>query len=274
MNETKTSVKLLVTVTFLLMTAANLLADTLPISVQALRQIAGIFAGPFAPAEYTFAIWGLIYILLIGYVLYVLGFLKGMSSAAVGLMNTTGIFFSLSSIANAMRIISWRSGRTALALLLDAVILICLLMITAAISKASLSRRDRLFISFPMSLYFGWATFEAIQSAANLLRGMAWNGIPEHILTAAALIAGAVICMAVMLRQKDTVYGLAFIWAYIGIIVRHILESWGELPMAAGAAGLSVISFMIAELYLLRALSRDNRAATARMALKQKAFRH
>jgi len=66
-------IKVAVLVVYLTMIAVNTLANILPIGGITTGEISNFYPNLFAPAAYTFAIWGLIYLLLAGYVLYQFG---------------------------------------------------------------------------------------------------------------------------------------------------------------------------------------------------------
>ncbi|MFA4886295.1 MAG: tryptophan-rich sensory protein, partial [Desulfotomaculaceae bacterium] len=68
--------KMLVTVNFLGMIVVNMLANILPINGVTTGQVSDSYPNLFAPVGITFAIWGLIYLLLAGYTLYQLGFFQ------------------------------------------------------------------------------------------------------------------------------------------------------------------------------------------------------
>jgi len=90
------------------MVIVNVLADTIPINGQGTSQVSDSYKNLFAPAGLTFAIWGLIYVLLAGYTAYQLGFFNlNKRGYKADLFEKVGLYFSISSIANATWIFSW-----------------------------------------------------------------------------------------------------------------------------------------------------------------------
>lgn len=63
-NQPTLMIKIITTATFLAMVIANALANALPINGLTTGQISDFYPNLFAPAGWTFAIWGLIYLLL------------------------------------------------------------------------------------------------------------------------------------------------------------------------------------------------------------------
>lgn len=73
-SNSKAYIKVLVTITYIAMVVVNALANIIPINGQNTGEVSDSYPNLFAPAGYTFSIWGLIYLLLGAYTLYQLGF--------------------------------------------------------------------------------------------------------------------------------------------------------------------------------------------------------
>jgi hypothetical protein len=238
------------------MVIVNILANILPINGVTTGQVSDSYSNLFAPAGITFAIWGLIYLLLAGYTLYQLGFFqKDVFVAKVNLLEKIGIYFSISSVANAAWIFSWHYYLIPVSMLLMAVILVCLVLINMTINNEWLSTREKIFIRLPFSVYFGWITVAAIANAVVLLVSLGWYGlgISEPIWAVIIISIGVVIGIAAMLNNKDTAYGLVFIWAYAGILIKHLSESGfsGQYPAVIITVIACIVLLVIAVGYNL-----------------------
>ena len=71
-----TPVKALVAVTYVVMIAMNGLANALPLNGRTTGAVSDAYGNLFAPTGLTFAIWGVIYLLLGAHVLYQLGLFR------------------------------------------------------------------------------------------------------------------------------------------------------------------------------------------------------
>lgn len=221
-----------IVVTYLLMVTVNILANTLPINGQTTGEISDKYTNLFAPAGFTFAIWGVIYVLLAFYVLYQLGLFQKKRNPA--LLNQVGIYFCLSSVLNALWIFSWHYEK----LLLSVVIMLCMLLTLIKINmlthEPGLSRREALFVRIPFSVYFGWITIATIANITAYLVSIDWYGfgLSEATWTIIILLIGAAIGILTILSLQDIAYGLVLIWAYYGIYSKHTSESGfnGEYP--------------------------------------------
>jgi len=254
-NKAQTSIKVLTAVSFLVMIIVNALANIIPINGVGTGQVSDSYKNLFAPAGLTFAIWGLIYLLLAGYILYQWGFFQ-ISEGAVkaDLYDKVGFYFSISSIANAIWIFSWHYYVIALSMLLMIIILIYLVRIVQEINKHKLMFRERIFIRLPFSIYFGWITVATIANATTLLVSLGWDGfgISEPVWAGIIIVVGLVIAIATIIKNKDIAYGLVIIWAYAGILIKHTSANGfaGQYPAVIATVWVSIFCLVIADAYV------------------------
>jgi hypothetical protein len=259
----KTSVKALVAFTYVAMIAVNVLANALPINGRTTGAISDAYQNLFAPAGLTFAIWGVIYLLLGAHMLYQLGLFHSPDdkggpgeSRRVALLERVGVLFSLSSLANVAWILSWHFDLILLSTLLLATMLVLLILITRTILAADLSPRDRAFVRLPFSVYFGWLTVATIANITVWLVSIGWDGfgISESTWAVVIIAVGAVIGTAVILRDRDIAYGLVLVWAYVGIWIKHTSNTGfnGGYPAVIATALVGVAAFVVASAVAIR----------------------
>jgi len=223
----KKTIQALAAVTFILMVVVNALANILPINGIGTGAVSDSYPNLFAPAGITFAIWGVIYLLLAAYTVFQLGLFKKNRSMSDALMNKVGVVFSISSIANTVWIFTWHYRIIALSMVLMIIILVCLAIIVSAIRKETLSTKEKVFVKLPFSIYFGWITVATIANLTTLLVSVGWNGfgLSQTIWAIAIIAIGAAIGIITILRNKDYAYGLVILWAYAGIVIKHVSET-------------------------------------------------
>ena len=256
--------KIFVVISFIIMILVNALANVLPINNVTTGQISAFYPNLFTPASYTFAIWGVIYLLLGGYTVYQLDILSKNKDASISeSFDLIRIYFIISSFANATWIFSWHYDYIALAMSLMIMLLFCLIMINQIIHTEDLSPLDNIFIKLPFSIYCGWITVATIANATTLLVSLGWNGwgVPESTWAAIIIVLGFVIATIVIIKYKDIAYGLTMIWAYIGILMRHIMVSGfnGRYPGVIYTLILCIVLFCIVEAYVLISKIYKNR---------------
>lgn len=247
--------KAIVAVTFLAMIAVNALGNILPINGQNTGEISDAYPNLFAPAGYTFSIWGLIYLLLGAYTLYQLGlFHGGQRTVKSSLLYRTGFYFSISSVANAAWIFSWHYRLIPVSMLLMVVILVCLIIINQGFNHQLFTGREQFFIRLPFSVYFGWITVATIANATTLLVSLNWDGfgLSDQTWTVIMLAVGMLIGIATLLKNRDIAYGLVLVWAYGGILQKHMSAAGfgGQYPAVMLTAAVCIALFLISDIYV------------------------
>jgi len=256
MNTRQNStIKIMVAVTFAGMVTVNALANILPINGVGTGAVSDSYPNLFAPAGLTFAIWGLIYLLLAAYTLYQIGLFRGGGPAKEGLLRRVGILFSISSVANTAWIFSWHYRIIPLSMILMIVILVCLILINQTLRAEKLTVREKALIGLPFSVYFGWITVATIANMTVLLVSLGFTGfgVAESIWAVAVLIVGMLIGTVTMVRNRDIAYGVVLIWAYLGIYIKHVSEKGfgGQYPMVMFTAVSCLVVFALAVVYTL-----------------------
>ena len=235
---------------FVLMVTVNALANILPINGVSTGAVSDSFPNLFAPAGSTFAIWGLIYLWLAAFVVYQWGLFKVQSSISPKQMKTIGLCFIISSVANAAWIFAWHYYVMELTVLLMLVILLSLVIINRILTKTDLTRMDWLLVRLPFSIYFGWITVATIANVTAYLVDLGWDGwgISPPAWTIVALLLGLVISMATTLRNKDIAYGVVILWAYAGILNKHLSAAGfdGRYPGIIIAGSVSMLVMVLA----------------------------
>ncbi|MFP4645962.1 MAG: tryptophan-rich sensory protein [Candidatus Woesearchaeota archaeon] len=220
-----TFLKIIAAVAFIAMVVVNYLANSLPINNRSTGAISDSYPNLFAPAGVTFSIWGLIYLLLAGYVLYqFISFGKKESRKNEGLLKRINSLFIISSIANISWIFAWHYDFIGLSVLIMAVLLIALIRIADILRLQKFSSLEKLFLSTPFSVYFGWITVATIANVTVFLVSIGWGGfgIADFIWTIIMLLTGLAIGIWRMNRDNSIAYGLVLIWAYLGILLKHL----------------------------------------------------
>lgn len=237
------------------MVIVNGLANALPINGMITGDISDFYPNLFAPTGITFTIWGVIYLLLAAHTLYQLGlFRKKGEEVKTALLKDVGILFGISSLANVGWIFSWHYRVIPLSMLFMLVILVCLALITIRIHKEKLTTTEKIFIRLPFSVYFGWITVATIANATTLLVDMLGSpvnllGISEVVWTVAILLIGLLIGVVTTLKHRDVAYGLVIVWAYIGILIKHLMDK--PLPDGFNSQYPAVIVTVIISLVVL-----------------------
>lgn len=250
-------IPIVVCLTYFIMVIVNTLANTLPINGKGTGEVSDSYPNLFAPAGFTFAIWGLIYILLLVYSVYQLIHYKRATDSKKQLFNEVGILFSISSLANALWIFAWHYNYIGLSVLLMLGILVCLIKINLILKDADLSKTENFTIKLPFTVYFGWITIATIANITTFLVSIHWNrfSLSEVFWTDLIIIIGTVLGTICVLFFKSIAYGFVLIWAFIGIAAKHLSPNQfdGKYPSVIVTICLAILMIIAAQILLFRA---------------------
>lgn len=220
--------KILIVLSYIVMITTNALANILPINGENTGVISDSYPNLFAPAGYTFSIWGVIYILL-GILVFYLVRQKTIDkdTERVKALSNISTWFILSSFANAVWILTWHYRMIGISVVIMLIILVSLILMMREVIKTSLLKSDIVWMKPPIGVYFGWITVATVANITTFLVSIQWDGfgISEEIWMIGILIVSALIACAAMLWSRCGAYGLVIIWAYIGIWSKHTSET-------------------------------------------------
>lgn len=250
------TIKVMVLIAFLLMIAVNAMANLLPLNGLSTGQVSDLYPNLFTPSPFTFAVWILIYFLLACYVFYQMGlFQPGGKISDTDLLKRIAFYFIISSLVNAAWIFSWHYQKIGLSLFLMIIILFSLIFINVRTSRAELTGREKFFLRLPFSIYFGWITVATIANVIVLLVSIDWNRwrLPDEVWMLIVLVVGMLIGVTIILARKDIAYGLVLMWAYFGILVRHVSAGGfdGAYPKVIVMLIVCIAVFAVSEVFLL-----------------------
>jgi len=151
----------------------NALATTLPINNITTGELSDLYPNLFVPAGLTFAIWGLIYVLLGIFVIYPLIPSVRRDAQKVDFVQRIGPLFFISCLANIGWIYAWHykivplSLALALMLILFGSLLAIYLRLNVGRSEAP--KTEKYLVHLPFSVYLGWITIATIANATAIL---------------------------------------------------------------------------------------------------------
>lgn len=257
-NKNSIIIPIVVLLSYLIMITTNSLANILPINGKGTGEISDSYPNLFAPAGITFAIWGLIYLLLLAYSIYQLLRYKKETDSKKQLYKNIGVLFSASSIANSLWIFAWHYDVIWLSFLLIIVVLICLIKINIILKNNDFPMLEQFTVKLPFTVYFGWITVATIANATTFLVSINWNGftLSDIFWTNLILGIGALIGIIGVQTYKSFAYGLVIIWAYFGIALKHLSPEQfnGRYPSVIITVCISILLLVLSQIFLLRGI--------------------
>jgi len=240
-------------VLFLLVLAINALANILPLNGMTTGEIAQMYPNLFTPADFTFAIWGLIYFALAWFVLYQAGLLPGIRPDP-GVVRAIGWLFALASLANVAWIFAWHYLLVALSLVFMLMLLISLISLYTRIRQRDpASRAETWFVRIPFSLYLGWISVATIANITVTLVNYNWNGfgLPPELWTIVVILLADVLALLMLLTRDDRWYAAVILWALYGIYVQHVTTFMRMYPDVITTTLVSMVVIAVGIVYTL-----------------------
>lgn len=248
----------------------NALAVILPINGKSTQELSDAIPNLFVPAGITFSIWSIIYILLIFFAVYQASDLFKKEKKDAPFLEQISFYFILASLGNILWIFLWHYEHVVFSLAAMLLLLVSLLVIynRLHIGKTQVSRKEKLFIHAPMSVYLGWITVATIANVTAVLVTLGWDGfgISEMIWTILVIVVAVLITLLMLLKRKDIAYSLVVIWALLGIALKRfgvdpIYGVQSEIAYTALGA-LLVIGLMILILVLRMIMKKPSQSST------------
>lgn len=251
----KTNLKLILQIgniiAVILTIAINALANILPINNRLTGDISDSIPNLFVPAGITFSIWGIIYFLLIAFIIYQSRDLFSKNKIDMPYLHKISYFLIIASIANIAWVILWHYEQIILSLVPMIVLFLSLLKIYLElnIGKEKISIKDRLFFQVPFSVYIGWITVATIANVTAVLVTIGWDGfgLSEYLWTILVLIVATLITLLVIVYRFDVAYSLVIIWALMGIVIKRTNSDpiYGIQTDIAIVAAISIVVILI-----------------------------
>jgi hypothetical protein len=240
-------------VTVLLALTVNILASALPLNGQNTGEISDRFRVYFVPAGYVFAIWGVIYL---GWLAFII-FQFQPSQKESPRLRRLGYLFALSNIANAAWLFAWHYNLFGLSVIIMLTLLGLLIAsyLRLNVNRTSVSRAERWSVDIPFGIYLGWITVATVANITDWLYLVGWNGfgIPAQAWAVIMIAVASLVGAGMTVLRRDTAYLFVLAWSFIGIAVKQT-----SAPSVVAAAWIGAGFMLALAVYSLRGRGRQN----------------
>lgn len=230
----------------------NYLSNTGIFNGKTIGNVSDQYHNLFTPAGYAFSIWGLIYLLLFGFVIYTgRSLFNPAKNNADEFVIKIGWWFVISCVANCAWILTWLYGYTRISVLVLVISLVSLLIILMEALKYKASKAEIFFINIPFQIYSGWVSVALIAAAAAWLKKIDWNmlGLNEITWTIIMITIATIIHLLMTWKKNAPVFSLVAVWALIAIANSNKMES---SPIYLVAMIAAVLIFISSAIYMIK----------------------
>lgn len=225
----------------------NYMSNTGVFNGNTMETVSDAYHNLFTPAGYAFAIWGVIYLLLIGFVIYSFTILK--KEKERGIIDRIGTKFIVTCVANSLWVITWLYDYTGVSVLIMIVLFIALLRIVSR-TKMELTNpplRVVAFVWWPFAVYSGWISVALIANISAYLTKIGWEsiGISESTFTVTMLIVAGILHVFMTWRRNMREFAMVGTWALIAVAVSNESQSETVYLTALVVAAVIFLSAVI-----------------------------
>ncbi|PLX23375.1 MAG: hypothetical protein C0599_04625 [Salinivirgaceae bacterium] len=200
-----------------------------------------------APAGYAFSIWGIIYLLLISFVVYQwVAWFRNKQDYELRQIN---LWFILGNMANGLWIVAWLNEYFLITVILIFTLLLSLIMMSMRLRLAQdkVSTTKNIFIRWPVAVYLGWIVVASVANVAVWLVSLNWDGGFLSPTTWTIVMIGIATIIYLLLIQTRNIKAAAIvgIWAFLAIAVKH----WDKIDAIVYTAIISAGILFIAIIF-------------------------
>lgn len=251
--------KILNLIFFSVMIIINALGEYMPLGVGSTGSISARYPNLFTPAPMTFSIWGVIYLLVAVFIAYQL-YIDEPDSYTYRLVGAIGFWFILSCIMNMGWMISWHNNMIWLSLIFMVGLLITLIQISSKFQSVDNPSTLGTVSAVGFNIYLGWICAATIANISVFLVQINWNrfGLSEQFWTMVMILIGAFIGILFIALNRNYVAAGTIIWAYSGILVKHISQNGfsGKYPLIIATVICSIA--IILATYIIKIFQLKN----------------
>ncbi|WP_051189648.1 hypothetical protein [Daejeonella oryzae] len=181
----------------------------------------------FAPAGFTFGIWGLIYLSLFAFNFYHLN--KAFTASEKNEFNeytrSIDIYFIINNIAASAWVFAWINEQLGLSVILMLVQLITLLLINIRlhIYNPHTNWSVKIVTQMPFSIYFGWICVATIANISAFLVSVNWDGagISDSYWLIILIGLSVLLTLFLVFVRRNLFFAMVIMWALYGIMDKN-----------------------------------------------------
>ena len=194
--------------------SVNSLANILPINGMNTGEVSALYPSLFTPAGFTFSIWSVIYLLLIGFVI------AQFSIQSKPYFTELSLWLLATCIFNMSWILVWHYQLVYASVLIMLLLLFSLTKIFLLIQQNKLTTwKEKFFIKLTFTFYLSWICVATIANISALLVSLAWEGgfLSPSSWTITMISVASLVGIFITERYRDPAFLLVLIWAFFGI---------------------------------------------------------
>jgi hypothetical protein len=239
---------------YIFMVVMNFLANWLPLGGNTTGELSDKYSNLFVPSGPTFSIWGVIYLILLGFTIYQASTLFSSKPSRVNtLVRQLGLWYFASSVLNGLWIVAWHYELLPVSVAIMWLLLFNLLMANFGISNIDplLTKKVSFLAKSAFGIYLGWISVATIANMTTWLTAIQWRGGLEQDTWAVLMILiGAAVSAYAASRLVNGYLSLAVVWAFVGIVSKRLDAEpvYYSIAFVAGALALVLLVLSLVQI--------------------------
>ena len=177
------------------------------------------------PANYAFAIWGVIYLGLVAFGIYQARPTQRYNPHLLKLRAP----IVWASVFQIVWVYLFQLQQFWLSVVFMFGILFNLIAayLWSRFENSRVPRQEKWLVQIPLSIYLGWISVATIVNVASALYASRWNGwgINSSVWTALMILVAAVITVLIIIRYQDPAFTGVIVWAFAAISIRQSAQT-------------------------------------------------
>jgi benzodiazapine receptor len=239
MNSKNRSIIYIVSLIFMII--VNAISILFPLGGQTVSEVTQNYYALFTPAAYAFSIWGLIYLLLLGFVI----FQAQPQNRDAEFIQKIGWWFPISCLLNSLWLVVWLNEWITLSVIIIVGLLISILMTYYHLQNEYIPLKGKLFVKLPFSIYAGWVSVATIVNISIYLSSVGFGGfgLSDTFWACIMIVVATFLGIALLLKYQDIAFSLVLVWAFIAIAAQQ--SDYSAIVITAWMSTIALIVIAI-----------------------------
>lgn len=224
----------------------NALSNVFPLRGLNIGAIANQVLGGvlITPANYAFAIWGVIYIGLVSFGIYQVLPAQRYNPRLLKLRAPiiwASVFQSVWVYLFQLQQFWW-----SVVFMLGILLNLIAAYWWSRFPNNRISREEKWLAQIPIRIYLGWISVATIVNVASALYASQWNGfgIAPSVWTVLMILIAAAITCAIVIQYRDVAFTGVIVWAFVAVGIRQAAQPAILITAIGSAIGLLVLLFL------------------------------
>lgn len=233
------------------MIAANYLANAIPLNGYSTGAVSALYPNSFVPAGFTFSIWGIIYLLMVGWLISAIIIIRKQEINSFPWRHVRSMItlFNVSCILNGAWIFAWHFLQVGLSLLIMLLLLFTLILLYARMQtyQSGITGWMRIWLYQAFVVYQAWISVATIANTAALLTDIKWTalGIEAQYWSCIMMSIALLLGIYMGLRRTETAFALVLGWAFYGISKGQVQENNNTVSVFACVCAITSLIIAI-----------------------------